>query len=199
MPEGFDERATTTHAAERAAGMAVELSEIPWAEVRQLVVLQVAPDELGRIHLGGVRRQPLECDAAVLLFDVLPNDAATVSGETIPDDQELSRNVTRKMLQELDHLRSADRSGEEAKVEPPQRDPGDRGQQVPVEVILQHGRLAPWAPRAAPMGPLAQSTLVDEDDRLSLAGSVFFNAGHRWRFHRAMATSSRSSARPVGF
>jgi hypothetical protein len=100
--------------------------------------------------------------------------------------------------EELDDLRAFDRTGEEPEVETPPRDAGDRGEQVPVEMVLEDRRLPPGRPGPAAVGPLAQSALVDEDDRLPLRGSVFFSAGQRTRFQWRIAASFRSSARPVG-
>src|SRR5262249_5936871 len=77
-------------------------------------------------------------------------------------------------------------------------DTGHRRELVPVEVILQHGRFAPWRPAAHLGWPLAQSRFVDEDDDPALFSGVFFNAGQRTRFQRRIASSSRSSARLVG-
>ena len=102
------------------------------------------------------------------------------------------------MRQEDDHLRAPDAAREQPEVEVPPGDPRDGRERRPVEVKLQHGRLAAWRPGPHPMGALAQSALVDEDDRLPPACGVFFSTGHRSRFHRRMAASFRSSARPAG-
>ena len=96
------------------------------------------------------------------------------------------------------HLRPADGAGIEPKVEIPPGDAGRRRQRLPVEVVLQHRSLSARRPGAHPMGPLAQSALVDEDDGAPLAERFFLSCGQRTCFQCRMACSSRSSARPVG-
>ena|SRR5271157_2192935 len=101
------------------------------------------------------------------------------------------------MSEKLDNLRAADGSRKQAEVEVPPRHPRNGRQGFPVEVILQHGRLAAWGPGTAAVGTLAQSALVDEDDRAAFDFGLFFNSGQRF-FHRRIFSSSRSKARPVG-
>jgi len=198
LPECSDERRATAHATECGTGMVAELAERLRAQVRQFVVLPVAPHVLDRIELGGVARKILQHDPAVLRGDVVAHDPAPVGRQAVPDDEQLPAEMALEVGEELDDLRPLDWSGEEPKVEIPPRDPGDRREQVPVEVVLQDRRLSTWGPGPAAMRPLGQSALVDEDDRLPLGGSVFFNAGQRTRFQWRIAASSRSSARPVG-
>ena len=178
--------------------MVAELAEGFRAQVRKFTVLPVAPHILHRIELGRVPGEGLQRDPAPLGADVLLDDVAAMSGETVPDDEQLAAQMALKVTEELDDLWPFNRTGEEPEVETPPGDPRDRREQVPVEVVLQDGRLPPGRPRPAAVGPLGQSALVDEDDRLPLGGSVFFSAGHRTRFQWRIAASSRSSARPVG-
>jgi hypothetical protein len=118
VPEGLDQRAAPPHAPERTACMVAEVAEVLRAEVGQLVVLPVPPDELDGIQLGGICRQPFEGDPAVLRVDELADEAAPVHGEAIPNDQQLARHMAQEVLQELDSLRAADRPGKEAEVKP---------------------------------------------------------------------------------
>ena len=178
--------------------MLAELAERLRAQVRQFVMLPVPPHVLGRVELGSVAGKILEHDPAALRGDVLPHDPAAVRGQTVPDHEQPSAKMALQVGEKLDDLRSLDRSWEESEVETPPRDPGDRREQVPVEVILQDGRLPARRPRPAAMRPLGQSALVDEDDRLPLRGGLFFNAGQRTRFQWRIPASSRSRARPVG-
>src|SRR5271169_6902961 len=101
------------------------------------------------------------------------------------------------MLEELDHLRTFDGAGKEPKVKVPPRNPCHRRQSFPVEVVLQHRGLSSRRPGAAAMGPLAEPALVDENYDPALLFGLFFNSGQRFCFHRSMAFSSRSKARPA--
>ena len=102
------------------------------------------------------------------------------------------------MAEEVDDLAGPDGAGIEAEVEAPPRDAGDHRELAPGEVELQLGRFAAGRPRAGDGGPLAQSAFIDKDDGSLVFSGLFFSAGQVWRFQRAMASSSRSTARPVG-
>src|SRR5580658_885543 len=80
----------------------------------------------------------------------------------------------------------------------PERHSGGDGNGLPVEVVLEHRRLAAWRPGTTPVRALAQSAFVDEDDRAPFFSGFFLISGHVFRFQWPMASSSRSSARPVG-
>ncbi len=178
--------------------MLAELAERLRAKIRQFMVLPVPPHVLDGIELRCVAREILESDPPPPRGDVVTDDAAPVRGQAVPDDEQLAPEMALEVREKLDDLRSLDGSGKEPEIEAPPRDAGDRRQQVPVEVVLEDRRLSPRRPGPAAVGPLGQSALVDEDDRLPLGGSVFFRAGHRTRFQWRIAASSRSSARPVG-
>jgi hypothetical protein len=178
--------------------MVAELAERLRAEVRQFMVLPVAPHVFDRIELRRVPRERLQRDPAALSAHVVVDDAAAVGGQPVPDDEQLPAEMALEVREELDDLRAFDWSGEEPEVEAPPRDPRDRREQVPVKVVLEDRRLPARRPGAAAVGALGQSALVDEDDRLPLGGSVFFTAGQRTRFQWRIAASSRSRARPVG-
>ena len=178
--------------------MGAEFAERLRTQVREFVVLPVAPDVLHRIELGRVAGQRLQREPAALGTNVLLHDTTAVRGEPVPDDEELAAQMALQVHEEFDDLRPFDRAREQPEVEAPPRDARDRREQVPVEVVLEDRRLSARRPGPAAVGPLGQSALVDEDDRLPLGGSVFFNAGQRTRFQWRIAASSRSSARPVG-
>ena len=55
-PEGRNEGRSAAHPTQRETGVVAELSEVLRAEVGQLVVLPVAPEELDGIELGGYAR-----------------------------------------------------------------------------------------------------------------------------------------------
>jgi len=129
---------------------------------------------------------------------VLPHQAALVSPQAIPHHQQRSGDVPSQGLQELHPLRAADRSGKEAEVEVPPPQPSHRRQHLPVEGILQHGRLSLGRPGAATMGSLAQPAFVDEDDRAAFPLGFFLIPGQRRFFQCWIVSSLRSNARPVG-
>ena len=72
------------------------------------------------------------------------------------------------MGEEFDDLLRADGLLEDLELEIPECQPGDDGQRLPVEMELEHGRLAAGRPGAAAVRPLAQPAFVEEDDRAAL-------------------------------
>jgi len=178
--------------------MVAEFAERFRTQVREFVVLPVAPDVLHRIELGRVAGQHLQRDPAALGTNVLLHDTTAVRGEPVPDDEELAAQMALQVHEEFDDLRPFDRAREQPEVETPPRDARDRREQVPVEVILEDRRLPARRPGTAPVRSFGQSALVDEDDRFPLGRSVFFSVGQRTRFQWRIAASSRSSARPAG-
>src|SRR5712672_2890322 len=86
-----------------------------------------------------------------------------MTAQAVPNDQQLIRQMTHQMFEELDHLRTLDGAGKEPKVKVPPRHPRHCRQRFPVEVVLQHRSLSPRRPGAAAMGPFAEPALVDEN------------------------------------
>lgn len=178
--------------------MVAELAEVSRTEVGKLVSLPIAPDVLDGIQFGSVGRQVLERETPVLVRHEVPDQSAAVLAQSVPDHQEVAWNLTQQTTKEIHNLWTPDRTGIQPEVKRPPGHTGDRGQGLPVEVILQDRGLASRRPRAATMRLQAQSAFVDEDDRLAFASGVFFRAGQWVFFHQRIASSLRSSARPVG-
>src|SRR5664279_2208634 len=158
----------------------------------------MGPQILHWVQFGSIGGKGFQPQTPFLLLYELPYRTATVTGQSVPNDQQLAGNVTQQVRQELDDLGTTDRSRKQAKVKVPPGHARYRRQTLPVEVVLQHRCVATWCPSTATVGTLAPSTFVDEDDRAALVFGVFFNSGERFCFHRRILSSSRSTARPVG-
>src|SRR5438874_12849910 len=131
------------------------------------MVLPVRPQVLDRIQFRSVGRQKLQPQPPALLTNEVPNHPAAVTLQAIPDDQQLAPQMAQQVAKEVDHLRAANRTGVEAKIEIPPSHPRHRRQRLPVKVILQHWRLPTRRPGPAAVRPLAQSAFVDELNPLS--------------------------------
>src|SRR5262245_15386160 len=162
------------------------------------MMLPVTPQVFHRIQLRCVTRQTLQRQPPVLLSNEVTDDLAPMRGCSVPDHQDLTRNVPQQMGQELDYLRAPDGSLEKPKIEVPPGHPRHGRQQVPVKVVLQHRRLPLGRPGPAAVRPLTQSAFIDEDNGLALSLGVFFKRGQRCFFQRRMTGSFRSKARPTG-
>src|SRR3990172_3964347 len=198
LPEGVHQGATAPHPAQRLACLTTQLAERLGAEIGKCMVLPVPPQIFHRIEFRGVGRQKLQNQPALLLIDEQVNLPAAMTWESIPDDQQLPGQMAQQMAEEIDHLRTSDRARIEPKIKVVPSPPGDGRQHFPVEVILQNRGLAFRSPSANAVWPLAQSGLVDKDDRLAFGLGFFLSWGQRTRFHRRILASSRSNALPTG-
>ena len=88
-------------------------------------------------------------------FQVCPHQLAAVCGHAVPDNEQSAFDVTLQVFQEIDHLLGLDRTGVEAKVKVPPRQPGDGRELFPVKVELQDRGLAFGTPRPYPVRLLA--------------------------------------------
>ena len=163
--------------------MVTQFPEAFGTEVRQFVMLPVRPQILHRIQFRSIGGQELQPDAPALLAHEVPDQTAAMALQPIPHHQQLAGNVAQQMGEKLDHLRTANAARKQSEIEVPPRYSRHGRQRLPIEVVLQHRRLAPWSPRTAPLRALAQSTFVDEDDGATLVFGLFFNSGQCFRFH----------------
>jgi|SRR5580658_2950829 hypothetical protein len=163
------------------------------------MLLAISPDVFDRIKFRRIGWQTLQVDAAVLLSNVCPNQSAAVRWQTIPDDCEQAADVLLEMFEKLDDLRRLDAAGEKSAIEIPKGDACDGRKTVPVEGVLQHGRLTSRSPGSDPMRPLAQAaSFIHKNYGSALLEGFFLMSGQRTRFHCNIAGSSRWVARPTG-
>lgn len=106
-----------------AAGVVVELFEVPGTEVGQFVLFPVTPEEPDGVELRNVPGQVFDLDQGVFGGKELGHQVTSVRGRAIPDDEQLSADVSHQVLQEEDDLRTFDRAGEEPEVEVPKASP----------------------------------------------------------------------------
>jgi hypothetical protein len=158
----------------------------------------VAPKVFDRIEFRGVGGQILDLEPAVQAAYEFRHQVAAVCRKPVPEDQQGTGEMLQQMGQELDDFFFTDGRPENLEVEVPQSHARNDGDGLPVEMVLQHWRLAARSPSTAAMRPLAQSALVDEDDRAAFCLGFFLMTGQRLVFHSWMAASLRSRARPVG-
>jgi hypothetical protein len=162
------------------------------------MLFPVTPEVLYRVEFRGIGRETFDPDFALQTFQVLPHESAAVGGYAVPDDEQFAFDVTLEVFQEIDHLLGLDRTRVEAKVKVPPRQSGDGRELLPVEVELQDRGLALGAPSAHPVRLLAQAALVDKEEGAPFFFGFFLMRGHFTRFQRAISSSLRSRARPMG-
>jgi hypothetical protein len=167
-------------------------------EISDLMFLEVRPQIFDWVAFGGVSGEFFQPESAGAFGEHRLDQQTAVDRGPVPDDQEFAGQVPEQGLQELGGPLAVDAALVDAEIELPESQTGDDRELVPVESLAQHRRLPAGRPRAHPMGPGAQSALVDEDDGPPFLPGFFLRRGQSTRFQRAMATSSRSMARRVG-
>jgi hypothetical protein len=161
------------------------------------VVLAVCPDVLDRVQFRCIGWQILHLQSAFLVADELLSETAPMARKPVPNHQDVALDVTEQVFQKLDNLFGLD-GALDLEIEIPVGQTGDHRKSFPVEMKLEDGRLAARRPGAPPMGPLAQTAFVDEDNGAAFFFSFFLISGQRRCCQSSIRTSFRSNARPTG-
>ena len=158
----------------------------------------MSPDVLHRIEFGSGGGEPLSQDVSLQTSDVVTHKLTAMRGQAIPNDQQFARYGALQVSEKQHDVRRLDGFGEEFKVEIPDGESSNKRQRLPVEMVEQDRCLPSRSPGTAAMRPLAQPAFVDQDDCAALLTGFFLRLGQVFFFHSWIATSFRSSARPVG-
>lgn len=196
MPERRDEGFAAAEFSQREFRGIAQMRIVFRTEVGHAVSFPVSPEIFDGIEFGSVCRESFEMN--VLLGGVIAHGTTPMRAESVPDDEQVAANVALEVGQKPDHLFALDRSRMELKVEVPPGHPRDRREGFPGETMLEDGRLPARGPGADAVRSFRESTFVDEDDRSPFVLGFFLMRGQSTRFHRRIAASSRSIARPVG-
>src|SRR5213592_3094553 len=88
--EGDGERRSATDAREPGPKRPAQREDVDRAEVRELEVLDVAPNLLDGIQLWSVARQSFDRHPRPLVSEILPHHAARVPTESVPDHYDVA-------------------------------------------------------------------------------------------------------------
>ena len=160
-PEGSDERRAATHAFKSPDGMVAQFGERLRTEVGKLMVLPIPPYVLHGIELGGISRQVLQMNRALVLGHKLLNQAATVGFGVIPNHQQLLLDVALETGEKLNYLGTSNTARMQLKVKIPPGDSSHGRKLLPVKRILQHRGLSFRRPGPTTVRSLAQPALID--------------------------------------
>ncbi len=163
-----------------------------------------APHAFAGVELGRVGRERDEVQASEPMAQVTNGRSAMDRG-VVPDDDHVTAEVTQQVAEEVAHPESIDVRAVEAIVQAhavaqgADREPRDDRDAVATVAVPQHRGAPPRCPGLEQRGDQLEAALVGEDDVGPQPRGVFFTSGHASRFHRPMASSSRSRARRSGF
>ena len=188
-----------------ASGDAGQVGSVRRGEVRQGIALEVGPEDLDGVELGGIGRQ--EGDVAGLTMQVLRDDLGPVTGQPVPDDEEGTAQMASECTKERDQPGRRDIFvGAEREVQPRAMAAGRQGQGgddghlfACTPALIEDRGLAAGGPTTPHERGEQQATLVDEYQRGVQAPRFFLMRGQSTFTHRWIAASSRSRARRSGF
>ena len=162
---------------QRFAEPIIKVVDVVSDEVREIPVLGVAPDELHRIQLRRVRRQP---------FKIVPGSSALqlpccspMCVEPIQDDHHAATELTPKRCQETTHVVVLHVFSMNLKVKAESsslrrdRDRRNHRQAIMPSPAFQHWGLAPRSPGAPHQRLEHESALVHEDKGLTVPSWFF--------------------------
>lgn len=189
--------------AERGVQSPVEGIQIVGATVGQ-ASLGIRPHCFVGIQLRCVGREELEVEPRIAATQ-LPHGFALVDRGVVEDRDHVAPQVPQKVAEEVADVWLTDvvTMATEVKSHPPahgaDREPGDDGQPIVAVAVVDARGLSAGSPGPSKRRNQEEPRLVDEDEVRPPARCVFFTCGQRVRFHPAMRSSSRSSARRSGF
>lgn len=190
-------------AGERRDQGAQEGEHIVGATVRQLR-FGAGPDAFVGVEfrrIGGEVREPQPRRPR----EERAHDRAAVNVAVVPDDNHRAVQMAEEIAEKRAGVGRADVFTVKLEIEPApapggtERQPRDDRDAIVSLPVAQDRRLAPRRPRTAHGGDQEEARFVDEDEVGAQPRGVFFTRGHSRAFHRAMAASSRWSARRSGF
>ena len=156
------------------------------------------------IELGSVGREVLEAKSWNPTTQLM-NRRQTVEAQTIPEHDHGTAEVAQQMREKRADLDLADVVVVPLVVEPEaltdraDRETGDDRDPITAIPVTHQRRLAARGPGAEHGGREHEAGFVYEDEVGPQPKGVFFTPAQVWRFHRAIADSSRSRARRSGF
>src|ERR1700678_1418854 len=198
LPEGADQSAASLTAPQVAAGFASQFRKVFRTEVGQGMAFEVAPDVFNRVEFGRVSGQTRQDDLAFCAPDVPLHGSAAMDGQTVPDHQQFTAHLAAEVAEKLCGLPAFDTAAIESKIELPPGNASDDRDFAPGMTENQLRRLAFGCPSAHDAGALRKAAFVHKDKGAAFLHGLFFSAGQVYFFQRAMASSSRWAAWPVG-
>lgn len=162
------------------------------------------PDPFVRVELGRVRREILEPQAS-MPREQRPNHRPLMRFAVVPQDDDGAGEMSEQVLEKAGCGDRANVLGMTLEIEPAppaqgaHRDAGDDRDAIVAVPVAEDRGLAARCPRPPHGRRDQEARFVDEDEVGAQPRGVFFTRAQSRVFHRAIAASSRWSARRSGF
>ena len=174
--------------------------------VRQRIMFQIRPDILGRIKFRSIRRKEFYTDSRMSLQKHLYS-TCSVRSEAVPNNHDGRTQVPFERPEKLNHQGSPDvLVAVETEIQTKASAAGSDTQRgnrrnlfVATTALIQNGRAAAFGPTPPDQRRHHESGFVEKDKVGPQSRSLFFTRGHSFFTQSCMTSSSRSTARRVGF
>jgi hypothetical protein len=170
-------------------------------QVFHLGILQMAPNALGRVQLWGIGGKLLQVDAfgSTICQEVL-DGLASMSGQAIPQDQQLARDVTQEMFEKAHNIGTSEGVVLDHHIQLSFRcDRSDGRQVIAAQVRAQDWGLTSGCIGAHQRWQERKTALIDPHQGAAFLYCLFLSVGHASSTHCWIASSSRWAARLAGF
>jgi hypothetical protein len=164
-------------------------------------MFEIAPDALIRVQVRGITRQTFQVNTLrTALGQELSNRWAMMSRQTVPDNQELARDVSQQMLQELDHPCTVEGFLLGLHVQRSlRRDSTDDREMIPSQRHSQNGCLSDGCVSAGHCRQQIEARLIHKHYGAPFLDGFFCSDVHVSTRHCSIAASLRWLARSMGF
>lgn len=173
FPERFDQGRTSLCSAQRTARGMGQLLKVGGAEVGNSMAFPVSPDVFSRIEFRRISGKSGQNDATSLSLNKEADYSTAMHRQPIPDNQQVTRQLTQKMPEEVHHLWRSNCARIQSEIEFPPGDPGNDREVFPVEMKLQYRRLASRRPSTGYVRAFTQPTFIDKDYRSAFPEGFF--------------------------
>jgi hypothetical protein len=185
--EGAQEVLASAKAADLVREPSMKALGIAKAVVGNTMVLEIGPGMLLRIEVGGVAGEPLDGDSAAVATEEALDFLGAMRTTSIPKDDDLAAQVSRKNPEERNHLREANnRVPMKADVEaeaPTDRREGDGGDGrdlLPMSAdVMQDRRRSHRRPSSADDREEQEPAFVEEDEVCFIPPGFFLSEPSR--------------------
>ena len=193
-------------AVQRLVDSVLQLGEVVWAKLDQVMLFRVGPQRFDGIELRGVGGKVFDVQVG-RASQILSHKRGLVSFQMIPQENDRPAEMTPQLLQHGDDHRLVDHAVRPEKMVatqfmPSRRDadhPDDRNLLMMLELMPQQRRVSSRRPGPLDRGKRQKARFVPENDYCALAMRFFLMRGQSHARQRAISASFRSRARHSGF
>lgn len=185
---------------ESLVGFSAKLRHPLQRRVGKFGLVQIPPEQFDGVEFRSIAGEPLHRQPVPHLFQRGRCQPASMRGQSIPQENDLSASMPTPRLQKVNHLGAFDGAGVQRHKPPARTSRGggqersDRREAFPVEGLHQKGRLPFGCPSGSNRRPLRKPRLVEKTQPSPQTPGFFLIWGRRSRTHRRMAASLRSRA-----